>query len=225
MSSREVSSKKRSVILLSGGLDSSANLALARMNDDPVLAITFQYGQRADQAELKSASALCSFFDVPHEVVNLSWLGKLGKSALTDSYRAMPKLQTSELDTKEKTEASAEQVWVPNRNAVFLSVGTAYAEKLGADRVVLGFNREEGATFPDNTESFLQAASALQKYSTRTCVEAFSYTTALDKREIVELIRRVRPDFPWNMVWSCYERGPLPCGECESCLRFQRATQ
>jgi len=120
---------------------------------------------------------------------------------------------------------SAGQVWVPNRNAVFLSVGTAYAEKLGADRVVLGFNREEGATFPDNTEAFLQAASALQKYSTRTGVEAFSYTTDLDKREIVSLIRKVQSDFPWNLVWSCYEKGPLPCGVCESCLRFQRATR
>lgn len=215
--------RRRSVILLSGGLDSSANLALSVLHDDPVLALTFKYGQRAEEEELKASRSLCNFFDVAHEVVDLSWLGKLGRSALTDASLSMPRLETTELDSKEKTEASAEQVWVPNRNAVFLSVGAAYAEKLKADRVVLGFNREEGATFPDNTEAFLQAASVAQKYSTRIGVEAFSYTTALDKREIVTLIRKECSNFPWGTIWSCYEKGPLRCGRCESCLRLERA--
>src|SRR4051812_4862982 len=72
----------KSVVLLSGGLDSSANLALCREKDHPVLALTVRYGQRAQDREVQAARALSQFYDVKHEVVDIPWLGSWGGSAL-----------------------------------------------------------------------------------------------------------------------------------------------
>jgi 7-cyano-7-deazaguanine synthase len=116
---------------------------------------------------------------------------------------------------------SAAAVWVPNRNGVFINIAAAFAESLGCEAVVCGFNAEEGQTFPDNTAEYAQAATAALAYSTLSQVRVWSPTQDLTKVEIVALARRIGA--PLQHVWSCYEPGPEPCGECESCLRFARA--
>lgn len=213
----------KTVVLLSGGLDSSANLAFAVERDSVVLALTARYGQRAQEREVAAARALCEYYQVPHAVVDLQWLGALGGSALTDVTAAMPALATSELDNREVTEASAKQVWVPNRNGVLLNVAAAYAETLGALRIAVGFNREEAATFPDNTQAYLEALTAAFYYSTANHARVFSYTVAMDKKEIVAALRGLSRSFPFQLLWSCYEASEKPCGECESCRRLARA--
>ncbi|MGZ3687939.1 MAG: 7-cyano-7-deazaguanine synthase QueC [Bdellovibrionota bacterium] len=216
--------KHASVVLLSGGLDSAANLALCREKDEPVLALTARYGQRAAEREAHAAAALCRHYDVRHEIVDLSWLGALGGSSLT-STQAMPELTRSELDERAVTEKSAKAVWVPNRNGVLINVGAAYAERLGAERVVVGFNREEAATFPDNSVAFMDAARGSLALSTANRVEVFSYTARMDKTEIVQELRKLRSPFPFELLWSCYQGGTTPCGKCESCQRLKRALE
>jgi 7-cyano-7-deazaguanine synthase len=112
---------------------------------------------------------------------------------------------------------------VPNRNGVFINAGAAIAERLGATRVVVGFNREEAMTFPDNSAEFLKRSTQSLELSTANHVAVFCYTTDLDKTEIVARLRREDPRFPFHWVWSCYHGGPERCGRCESCRRFDRA--
>jgi 7-cyano-7-deazaguanine synthase len=210
---------------LSGGLDSSANLALCHALDKPILALTVDYGQRAAKKEIQAAKKLCSHYKVKHEVLDLPWLGDLGGSALTDSKKSMPHLEPYQLDQAELTQETARSVWVPNRNGVLISAAAAYAESLDAQQVVVGFNREEAATFPDNSTEFLRRSSEALVLSTATAVRVFCYTDQLDKREIVAKLRETDPEFPFDLVWSCYEGKEKPCGQCESCRRFKRATE
>jgi len=114
-------------------------------------------------------------------------------------------------------EASARAVWVPARNAVFVSVAAALAETLGADCVVAGFNREEAETFPDNSRAFLDAATTFLSHGTRDGIAVLSPTIDWDKERIVTEARHL--GFGPGDFWSCYEGGDAPCGRCESCVR------
>ncbi len=215
--------RKRSVILLSGGLDSAANLAWCVEQDEPVLALTFRYGQKAQDREVAAAQRLCRYYDVRHEVVELSWLGRLGGSSLTEAKSEIPRLAGAGLDDLKQATKTAKAVWVPNRNGVFINIASAFAERVDAEQVVVGFNREEAVTFPDNTVEFLNRASAALEYSTLKKVRAVSYTAELDKREMVQGLSKLAKLFPFDFVWSCYAGGEKPCGVCESCNRLKRA--
>jgi 7-cyano-7-deazaguanine synthase len=212
-----------SVVLLSGGLDSSANLALAHLKDQVVLALFARYGQRAARAEERAASTIAAHYGVRFECVDLPWLGALGGSALTDRSQEIPELSRERLDDLSVTQISAKKVWVPNRNAVLIAVASAYAERLEAQHVVVGFNREEAATFPDNSTAFLEASNRALMFSSKG-VSVHSYTHALDKREIVTRLKQLQYPFPFSRIWSCYWDGEKICGRCESCGRFLRAT-
>ena len=87
--------------------------------------------------------------------------------------------------------------------------------------MITGFNKEEGTTFPDNTPEFLENLDESFSYSTATKVKTLCYTTDLNKTEIVRLGKEVGVNF--DLIWSCYFTAAEPCGECESCLRFERA--
>ncbi len=210
-----------SVVCLSAGLDSTVNLAVARRRGKVKLALTFDYGQRAAKREAARARALARCYGVPWKLVRLPWLGAITDTALVARGRKLPRLKSGQLDDRRRTLKSAAAVWVPNRNGVFLNIAAAFAEALGARSVVMGFNREEGATFPDNTPAFGRAATGAFRYSTRNGVRVVSYTARMDKRQIVALARRMK--VPLDLVWPCYEGGRKPCGHCESCLRFGRA--
>jgi 7-cyano-7-deazaguanine synthase len=215
--------KALSVVLLSGGLDSSANLAFAAERDTVVLALHVDYGQRAAVPEWRASRALAEYYGVKIERIETPWLGALGGSSLTDKSRDVPELKASELDTLAKIQETAKSVWVPNRNGVLLNIAGAFAERFRAKRIVVGFYREEATTFPDNSQAFLDQTSRAFGYSTQNGVEAFCYTTAMDKTEIVDALKTLARPFPHALVWSCYHAGPAPCGRCESCGRHDRA--
>lgn len=223
------SSRRKSLILLSGGLDSSANLAFADYFDQPLLALTVDYGQRAAKAEVRASKALAAHYGVAHEVLELKWLGALGGSALTASELKMPHVQAADLDNLKITQDSAKKVWVPNRNGVLINAAAAIAESRGYQQVVVGFNAEEAATFPDNSAQFLGVASLSLRYSTSNGVKVGCYTDMMNKVQIVQALQNLEKPFPFDLVWSCYESGESTqgkmCGVCESCQRFLRATK
>lgn len=216
--------KHKTVILLSGGLDSAANLAFCVEQDEPVLALTLRYGQRSETQELHAAQSLSAYYCIRHQVVDVSWLGKLGGGALTERQHSVPVLGADELDNPQITSETARQVWVPNRNGVFIHVAAAFAERLGVSRVVVGFNQEEAQTFPDNSQDYIRAVNRALSFSTANQVEVFSYTASMNKKEIVARLRNLSRAFPFDRVWSCYNDGKKPCEKCESCQRFKRAT-
>lgn len=212
---------RTAVALLSGGLDSSVALAMAQVDGWRIkLALTFDYGQRSASREIAQASALCRHFGVPHRALSLPWVAEWSNSALLSTDRELPKPTLAQLDS-EDAHASAKAVWVPNRNGMFIEIAAGFAESLDADAVIVGFNREEASTFPDNSQGYMAAVTTALAYSTANSVELISPTATFDK---VEIVRRAQElTFPFGLLWSCYQGGEKMCGECESCQRLKRA--
>ena len=204
--------RSKAVVLLSGGLDSTVAFHLSA---GVVLALTFDYGQRAAKREVTCARRIARRRGVRHLALRLPWLAG---GALTDRSRALPR---PDLASPKQTRASADAVWVPNRNGVFIAVAAAFAERLGAGRVVVGFNREEARTFPDNSRGFIVAMNRALSFSTRGAVRVESPTAAWDKRRIVREARS--RGIPLEPLWPCYEGGRAWCRKCESCRRSLRA--
>lgn len=209
------------VVLLSGGLDSAVNLAIAARNGAARWALTMRYGQRAEAAEVAAAQALCQHYKVEWRSVDLTWLGEVNPTSLTRSSQALPTPSTAELDSLSASHASMRAVWVANRNGLFLNAAAAYAEALGVKEILTGYNKEEAATFPDNSAEFLDATNQAFSYSTLNGVRASSYTIAWDKTRILQEALKI--ELPLDKVWSCYEAGPARCWKCESCKRSERA--
>lgn len=206
------------VALLSGGLDSG--VAAACFHRTPgqrlVAALFCDYGQRAARREAEAAARLAERLDVPLHRAELPWLADWSRRAgsrLAPGTGELPQATAAHPGDA----ASAAAVWVPARNCVFVSMAAALAESLGAGCVVAGFNREEAATFPDNSPAFLAAATAMLALGTRNGVQVESPTLGWDKPRIVE--EALRLGFVAGDFWSCYEGGERPCGACESCVR------
>ena len=212
--------KKTAVLLLSGGLDSALNLALSAANKEALLAITMRYGQRAMEAECRAAKALAHHYNIEWTSIELPWLGALNETGLTRPDQKLPTLGINQLDDAKLTAESMRAVWVANRNGVFLNIAAAFAESRGADLVLAGFNREEAATFPDNSVAYLDALTSSFSYSTLNKVKADSYTKDWDKKEILQ--KALEINLPFSLLWSCYESGPERCWKCESCKRTER---
>lgn len=209
------------VVLLSGGLDSALNLAIAARAGRAKLALNIRYGQRAESAENRAAGTLAAHYGVRFETVDLSWLGKVNPTSLTRSEHTLPQPGLDQLDEMTVVNPSMKAVWVANRNGLFLNAAAAYAEAIGQNEVLVGFNREEAATFPDNSPGYMQALNRAFEFSTLNKVKVDSYTLDWDKTEI--LARALEVELPLDMVWSCYEPGPQRCWKCESCRRSERA--
>jgi 7-cyano-7-deazaguanine synthase len=215
-------SARRSIILLSGGLDSTVNFKRSVDRDEAGLVLTFDYGQRSARREIAVARAMARRCGVPFRTMKLDWLAKATHTALVDRHKRLPHPHLQDLDdTARAATRAARAVWVPNRNAVFIAITAALAEGMGCGQIVVGFNAEEAATFPDNSRAFLTAANRALKLSTLAGVRVICYTTDLNKVEIVRLGRKIGA--PLDLVWSCYEGGRAMCWRCESCLRFRRA--
>lgn len=212
-----------SIILLSGGLDSSANLAFAIEEGRRPLCLTARYGQRAEHSEVLATRRLTEYYGVTHEIIDLGWLGHMGGSSLTDSARSIPTIQTNELDTRSIIEKTAKSVWVPNRNGVFIEIAGAFADARNIPEILVGFNSEEAVTFPDNSSAYMKAISQALSFSTSNQVRVSSYTHEMNKREIVTKLRTLKKAFRFELVWSCYFSGENACGKCESCQRYLRA--
>jgi 7-cyano-7-deazaguanine synthase len=149
----------------------------------------------------------------------ISWLAELTHTALVNREEELPSL--SDLDDLTEGNASARKVWVPNRNGVFLNIAASYAESLNAQYVVPGFNKEEAATFPDNSQEFINACDRAFSLSTFNKVKVKCFTTDLDKLAMAQKAREFDIDF--KKLWSCYKDGEEPCNTCESCQRTLRA--
>lgn len=211
----------KAVVLLSGGLDSTVCLKRAVDEDGACLALTFNYGQKAAKKEIAAARKIAKKLKVKHEVVDLRWLGELGVSALTAPKAKVPELGPGA--DKEAQRQAARNVWVPNRNGVFVNIAAAFAEARSLDTIVAGFNRDEATMFPDNSIQYIAAANSALRFSTLTGITLESYTAYLSKKEIVKLGREIGA--PLEMAWSCHLGGVRPCRRCQSCVSFNNAME
>lgn len=210
-----------SIVLLSGGLDSVAALYWATKESDIVMALTFDYGQKASLREIEVSQSICNSLDVKHKVIKLDVFNYIKTGALLNSMSGIPDPHVADLDDKVASHNSAQAVWVPNRNGVFLNIAAALAEGFLANWVVVGFNSEEAATFPDNSIDFVKACDKFFEFSTQGRVTVQAPHADKTKTEIVKWGVDRKMDF--SKIWSCYRGGDKMCGTCESCLRLNRA--
>lgn len=210
---------KKAISIFSGGLDCTVATSVFDREYE-IHAITFNYGQKAFRQELKASRRICEKMGWSHEVIDLPWLADISNSSLnTDD--DIPEISIDDLDDLDKASESAGNVWVPARNTVFTSIGLAYAESMGAEAIIVGWNNEEGATFPDNSREFLDEFNELVSVGSPDKIRIEAPCINLNKEELVEL--GVKVGAPMRLSYSCYKGEDEPCGVCESCVRRKRA--
>ena len=211
----------KAVCLISSGLDSLASLAIASAKYDVQLGLTFDYGQLAAGAEIGRSRQICDYYGIQHRVILLDWLKEITTTSLVNRQGCVPDMAGADLGKREVTSESAANVWVPNRNGVMANIAAAFAEAMGCDYIIAGFNAEEAATFPDNSPEFVDCINRAFSYSTLNGVRLISPVLEMDKVAIVK--EAVRAQAPLVLSWSCYRGEEKPCGLCESCVRRTRA--
>ena len=210
---------KKAISVMSGGLDCTVATAVYDKDYD-IHAITFDYGQKAATQEIRASKEICEKMGWSHEMINLDWLSRISNSSLnTDD--DIPEVDENDLDNLDKSSETASNVWVPARNTVFTSITLSYAESIGAEIIIVGWNGEEGATFPDNSKEYLDEFNELISVGSPEKIRIEAPAIELDKEEIVKLGLEVGA--PMELSYSCYKGEEIPCGVCESCMRRKRA--
>ena len=211
-----VTTPRRAVVLLSGGLDSVTTLALARSQGFDLYAMTFLYGQR-HAVEARAARAVGAAMGVTtHREVVID-LRAFGGSALTDSI-AVPKGRTSE-----EMAHRIPVTYVPARNTVFLAYALAWAEVVGAADIFIGVNAQDHGGYPDCRHEFIEAFERLANLATKAGVEGQSFRihaplVRLSKAGIIRTGLGLGVDY--SLTSSCYDPSPdgVACGLCDACL-------
>jgi 7-cyano-7-deazaguanine synthase len=212
--------KPKAISVLSGGLDSTVATSYFKGKYD-IHALTFDYGQKSAEMEIKSAKEICRKLDMEHTVLKLPWLAEVSRSALTSFSQEIPQLRAEELDDTSVCGETARKVWVPGRNIVFTAIATSFAEAEGSEKIIVGWDQEEAATFPDNSKEFLDAFNQVLEIGSMDDIQIEAPLIDMDKKNIVELGEKI--EAPLHLSYSCYLGEEDHCGTCESCMRRKRA--
>jgi len=205
----------KAVILLSGGLDSSTALAMAKDQGYECYALSFNYGQR-HAAELDAAAKVVNAFNViEHKTIDLD-LTQIGGSALTDNNIDVPESATDGIPV----------TYVPARNTIFLSYALAWAEVLEINNIFIGVNAVDYSGYPDCRPEYIQAFERMANLATKAGVEGTKLTIHtplinLSKADIILLGNKLNVDYALTI--SCYQvdKDGGACGVCDSC-RFRK---
>lgn len=203
----------RAVVLLSGGLDSATAAAMAQREGWELFALTMKYGQ-VHQAELRAARAVAAALGVSRHIELAVDLSAFGGSSLTGE---------GDIPKDELGAPGIPSTYVPARNTVFLSLALAWAEVLGAERIVIGVNALDYSGYPDCRPEFIAAFEYLASLATKVGVEGrplrvYAPLQHLTKAGIIRLGAELGVDY--SLTHSCYDPAPddRPCGHCDSCL-------
>ena len=199
------------IVVLSGGLDSTVCLAEAVSAGDRVIALSFDYGQR-HRVELERARRVAAHYGVEHIEQRLD-LSAWGGSALTDTSIAVPNAGAGD-------EAAIPVTYVPGRNLIFLSLAVALAEARGCAAVSMGVNALDYSGYPDCRPEFIESFRATASLALRAGVEGapVDVVTPLIAMSKADIVRRgVELGAPLHLTWSCYRGLDAPCGDCDSC--------
>jgi len=205
----------KAVILLSGGLDSTTCLAIAKNQGFDLNALTLNYGQRHD-FELKSAQKIVDHFQIKnHSVVNIN-LAQFGGSALTDEID-VPK------DRSESEMTDIPITYVPARNTVFLSLALAWAETINAFNIFIGVNVLDYSGYPDCRPEYIISFEKTANLATKAGVsgERFKIHTPLINMKKSEIILNgLKLGVDYSLTSSCYDplKNGAPCGHCDACI-------
>jgi 7-cyano-7-deazaguanine synthase len=213
----EAATSKKAVCLLSGGLDSSTCLALARREGYECYALSFDYGQRHKQ-ELAAAARIAQIFGAEKHLTARLGLDVFGGSALTAPID-VPKARTAA-----QMSTGIPVTYVPARNTIFLSYALAWAEVIESADIFIGVNALDYSGYPDCRPDYIEAYQRMANLATKAGVEGgtrlqiHTPLLLLTKAEIVKLAHDL--DVPFGLTHSCYDPASdgRPCGQCDACL-------
>ena len=201
----------KALILLSGGLDSLVALDIASRNFDIVLALTFDYKQKAFAEEEKAAKKIAQKYNIKQETIQLPFLAKITNNALTNN----------DIDSFDDLES----VWIPNRNGLFLNIAASYCEQFKIDYIVFGANNEEGRKFTDNRQEFSDLCDKVFEYSTMTHPKVIVPCVNMNKVDMVNYM--IENHISFDLIKSCYRNekqfNKKHCNQCMSCRLLYNA--
>ena len=203
------------IVLLSGGLDSSTVLALAKERGYDVVALTFDYGQK-HKRELNSSRKMARHFKAKEHIIVPLSLGKLLRSSLTRESMSIP-----ENRTEEEISSGVPSTYVPSRNIIFLSIAASIAESRGAEAIFIATNSVDFSGYPDCTAEFTSAFQRTLDIGTKAGREGrgIRIEAPILTKSKGDIVREaIRLKVPMEDTWSCYKGGVKACGKCDSCL-------
>jgi 7-cyano-7-deazaguanine synthase len=209
--------KKKAVVLVSGGIDSTTCLAIAGHEGYEAFAVSFNYGQR-HRAELEAAKRVAKALGASgHLILDLP-LDTIGGSALTSAIEVPKDVPIEEMQSRIPV------TYVPARNTVFLSLALAWAETLGAPDIFIGVNALDYSGYPDCRPEYIESFEKMANLALKESVEGRMHIrihTPLIKMTKAQIIRKgVELGVDFSMTHSCYDPDPFDraCSRCDSCV-------
>jgi 7-cyano-7-deazaguanine synthase len=197
---------RQAVVLLSGGLDSATALYIAKGEGFRCFCLVFDYGQR-HRREINAAKKIAQSANCRSQVVKM----------------ALPWKGSALLDKKIKIRRYAKGIpptYVPARNIIFLSFALSFAEAIKAEAIFIGAHCQDYSGYPDCRPEFYQAFSQVVRCGTKAGVQKKEIkikTPLIDKTKAQIISLGVQLGVPFELTWSCYQGGKIPCGHCDSC--------
>jgi len=209
--------KPKAVVLLSGGIDSTTTLAIAKNMGFAIYALSFRYGQR-HEVELEAASRIARYFNTDEHLILDIDLRRIGGSALTGDI-AIPKSRSIKQMGKD-----IPVTYVPARNTIFLSYALAWAETIKAFDIFIGVNALDYSGYPDCRPEYIKAYEKMANLATKAGVEGkqkIKINTPLIRMTKAQIIRKgIELGVDYSQTHSCYDPSAegVACGECDSCI-------
>jgi len=203
----------KTLVLLSGGMDSTTALYWARQQHEVVGAVSFDYGSKHNARELGFAAWHCSHLNVWHDSVALPFVNELFASDLLQSGGDIPDGHYA-ADNMKRTV-------VPFRNGIMLAIACGIAESRNAEALVIAAHAGDHAIYPDCREPFMEGIAAAMREGTYARIELLRPFIDLDKTAIAKLGDDLKVDF--GKTWSCYRGAAIHCGRCGTCVERREA--
>ena len=203
----------KTVVLLSGGMDSVCALADTAATHEVVAALSFDYGSKHNHREIPMARWQAEKFGVPHHVIALDFMDRLFASHLLKS--------GGEIPDGHYEEESMKQTVVPFRNGILLSIAAGFAESVEAEGLVIAAHSGDHAIYPDCREGFMQAMGDAIRLG--TYAEVALQRPFIDMRKEDIAVRGAELGVDFSMTWSCYKGGEIHCGVCGTCVERKEA--
>lgn len=203
----------KTLVLLSGGMDSVTALYWAAREHEVVGTVSFDYGSKHNAKELPMAKWHADQLKVKHDVITLDFVNRLFASDLLQSGGDIP--------DGHYAEESMKRTVVPFRNGIMLSIACGLAESREAEALVIAAHSGDHAIYPDCREPFMQAMASAMKEGTYVGIELLRPFIDGDKTEIARCGQAMGIDYA--KTWSCYKGGEIHCGTCGTCVERREA--
>ncbi|WP_193213519.1 7-cyano-7-deazaguanine synthase QueC [Luteolibacter marinus] len=203
----------KTVVLLSGGMDSVTAFYQVRQEHEVVAALSFDYGSKHNAREVPFARLHAERAGVPHRTIDLGFMNECFASDLLQSGGEIPDGHYAEENMKRTV--------VPFRNGIMLAVACGFAESVEAEALAIAAHSGDHAIYPDCREPFMQGMAAAMAEGTYARIQLVRPFIDLDKTAIARLGVRLGIDFA--ETWSCYKGGEIHCGTCGTCVERREA--